>query len=114
MDGTRGERLRRWGAPQWKGGACAVLPGWESSSGVSREERGHTLILLIRMKTLDSICSGTDQRAGRLISGSQSFSRRLSSQNTRSFSRDGSSQEPSAGFCGTQGDVSGLERLRAP
>lgn len=57
------------------------------------------------VKKLDSIWRAEgrrrvpDQRSGRLISGTQSLRRRLSSQNRWSFSRAGSSKEPSAGFC---------------
>lgn len=52
-----------------------------------------------RQKDSQMLNLRSDQRPGRLISGSQSLRRRLSSQNRCSFSRAGSSQEPSAGFC---------------
>lgn len=87
--------------------AGAVLPGWESSSGVSRDEQkqGHPVhqdeYFQIRSITASEQqrSRAQDQRSGRLISGTQSFRRRLSSQNRCSFSRAGSSQDPSAGFC---------------
>ena len=101
MDGTRGDGSR--GPPR----AGAVLPGRESSSGVSRDEKkqGHPVhqdeYFQIRSFTasVQQRSPVPDQRPGRLISGTQSFRRRLSSQNRCSFSRVGSSQDPSAGFC---------------
>lgn len=101
MDGTRGDRSR--GASR----AGAVLPGRESSSGVSRDEQkqGHPVhqdeYFQIRSFTASEQERSRvpDQRSGRLISGTQSFKRRLSSQNRCSFSRAGSSQDPSPGFC---------------
>lgn len=66
-----------------------------------------------RQKDSQMLNLRSDQRPGRLISGSQSLRRRLSSQNRCSFSRAGSSQEPSAGFCAKRRRKVRLDSLEA-
>lgn len=111
MDGTRGDRSR-W-APNGPAPCCLDGNPPQEYPGMSRNR----VILFIRMSIsrLEALqhlskrgAVGLDQRPGRLISGTQSFRRRLSSQNRCSFSRAGSSQVPSAGFCSNRkrGDTS--------
>lgn len=119
MDGTRGDRSRLSGARS--GPAPCCLDG-KSSSGVSRDEQkqGHPVHQDEYFQVRSFTASdqqwrpvGPDQRSERMISGTQSFRRRLSSQNRCSFSRAGSSHDPSAGFCSDkrgEGDQSHVSR----
>lgn len=101
MDGTRGDGSR---GPLGPAPCCLDGNPPQEYPGMSRNR----VILFIKDEYFQ-IRSFTaseqersrdpDQRSGRLISGTQSFRRRLSSQNRCSFSRAGSSQDPSAGFC---------------
>lgn len=100
MDGTRGDGSRGPLGP-----APCCLDGNPPQEYPGMKKQGHPVhkdeYFQIRSFTasVKQRSRVPDQRPGRLISGTQSFRRRLSSQNRCSFSRAGSSQDPSAGFC---------------
>lgn len=111
MDGTRSDRtVRRKPTSGLHAPRCldCIRASSEASRDVKIHHHHHPLfkgcmyfhegLTASRVRRVPS----ADQRAGRVISGSQSLERRLSSQNMCSFSRAGSSHEPSAGLCGKQ------------
>jgi len=105
MDGTRGDGVTGLMGPSGGPGAVWQATWTGSSSGVDPNIQvdglRNVFILFIRMSIsifkTQHLKRGP-QRSERVISGSQSFIARLSWQNRCSFSRAGSSQEPSVGF----------------